>query len=175
MTSRNVLSESLEDYLESIFFTIEKKRAARAKDISKRLQVNASSVTGALHALSDRGFINYAPYDVITLTDKGARAAREIARRHGALRDFFVRVLRVEPEAADEAACRVEHAMPRGILGRLIQFIEFIETCPRGGEAWIQGFEKCRKGGYPPVECEACVARCLASLRDRAATEEESA
>ena len=55
-----VLSASLEDYLKAIFRIVAVKQAARAKDISARLNVSNSSVTGALRTLADRGLINYA-------------------------------------------------------------------------------------------------------------------
>ena len=41
------------------------KGAARVKDISKRLKVSHSSVTGALQVLADRSLVNYAPYDEV--------------------------------------------------------------------------------------------------------------
>ncbi len=81
-TSGVELSASLEDYLEAIFQIVRDKQAARAKDISERLKVRRSSVTGALHALADRELINYAPYDLITLTDKGKIVAQAVVRRH---------------------------------------------------------------------------------------------
>ena len=63
------LSASLEDYLEAIFHIVRKKRAARPKDISRYLDVGNSSVTGALKALKARRLVNYAPYDVVNLTE----------------------------------------------------------------------------------------------------------
>jgi len=53
--TRNVLSASLEDYLEAIYHIVQKKQAARAKDIVQRLRVKNSSVTGAMRALADKG------------------------------------------------------------------------------------------------------------------------
>jgi len=70
MSAEKPLSESLEDYLETILGIVEEKQAAKAKDVSARLGVNASSVTGALHALRERGLINHAPYDIVTLIRK---------------------------------------------------------------------------------------------------------
>ena len=67
------LSASLEDYLEAIFHVVEAKQASRAKDIADRLNVNSSSVTSALHALKERGLVNYEPYDLVTLTPEGLR------------------------------------------------------------------------------------------------------
>lgn len=130
------LSASLEDYLEAIFHVVNAKQAARAKDIADRLNVNSSSVTGALHALKDRALINYEPYDLITLTDHGLRIAREVVRRHEVLRHFFVDVLGISRDEAETAACGMEHAMPPVVFDRLVQFVEFVGTGPTGRLQW---------------------------------------
>ena len=65
------LTSSLEDYLETIYLIISEKEAVRPKDIAKRMNVSNASVTGALKTLANKGMINYAPYDVITLTNEG--------------------------------------------------------------------------------------------------------
>jgi len=125
-----ILSASLEDYLKAIFQITAVKQAARAKDISMRLGVSNSSVTGALRTLADRGLINYAPYDLITLTPIGQAAARDIMRRQEALRDFFTKVLAVDSETAEVGACKMEHEVPPAILERFIQFVDFVDLCP---------------------------------------------
>src|SRR5215471_13821921 len=112
------LSASLEDYLKAILQVVTVKQAARAKDISARLGVTNSSVTGALRMLADRGLINYAPYDLITLTQVGRVAARDVLRRQEVLRDFFVKVLAVDHETAEVGACKMEHEIPPAILER---------------------------------------------------------
>ena len=134
------LSASLEDYLEAIFQLIRQKQTARARDIGRQLKVARSSVTGALHALAERELINYTPYDVITLTDKGRAVAEGVLRRHEVLRDFFIRVLAVPEQAADTTACKMEHAIPDAVLERFVEFVDFVERCPRGGTKWIKGF-----------------------------------
>lgn len=165
------LSASLEDYLEAIYQIARKKSAARAKDISKRLGVNRSSVTGALHSLAERQLINYTPYDFITLTPEGERIAARISRRHTLLRDFFVRILGVEAAEAEESACRMEHAVSETIFDRLAQFVDFIRVCPRLDIQWI------RETGYfcerpESVEsCRLCIKGCLESLEERKATD----
>jgi len=141
------LSASLEDYLEVIFHLEEDKQAARTRDISRRLKVNVSSVTGALQALSQKELVNYSPYEVVTLTEKGKQVARDVVRRHRALRDFFIKVLAVEENVADAGACKMEHAIPRLILERFIEFVEFVEKSPEQGARCIQEFKNyCRQG-----------------------------
>jgi DtxR family Mn-dependent transcriptional regulator len=165
--SSETLSASLEDYLEAIYHIAAAKRVARAKDIVKRLNVGSSSVTGALHALADRELINYVPYDVITLTSNGERVAREIVRKHEVLRDFFVKVLGVEAKDAETGACKMEHAVPRVILERFIEFVEFVEVCPRGGPEWIEIFKHHCRNRTTLGNCEECVEACVEEIRRR--------
>lgn len=167
MTATEELSASMEDYLEAIFHIVREKQAARAKDIAKSLNVNNSSVTGALRSLSEKGFINYAPYDVITLTPKGLLHAEDVVRRHEALMDFFTKVLCVEQSEASDAACKMEHAVSRNIIERLIRFVEFIDICPRGGDALINGFRThCAQDGDFP-RCSDGIQACLEDLQKR--------
>lgn len=134
------LSASQEDYLEAIFHIAAEKQVARAKDIALRLDVRASSVTNALRALSALGLINYAPYDLITLTAAGLTVAREIVDRHEALHHFLVAVLGIEPVEADQAACKMEHTVPKAVIDRLIKYADYVQHCSRGAITWESGF-----------------------------------
>ncbi len=158
------LSASLEDYLEAIFWIVRQKQVARAKDIGDRLDVGRSSVTGALHALAERALINYAPYDLITLTEKGKTIAEDVVRRHEVLRDFFVKVLAVGADDAEAAACKMEHAIPEDVLQRFLAFVEFVDRCPRGGTKWIKGFSNHCEEDKTPGNCEKCVELVLEEI-----------
>ena len=157
-SKKNKLTASQEDYLEAIYHISAKKMSARAKDISRRLDVRASSVTGALRNLSKLGLINYAPYDLITLTDEGKIVAEEIVRRHQALQHFLVNVLGVERQEADEAACRMEHSVPKRIVDRIVKYAEYVEKCPKGGITWNSGFGYYCKHGCTEEDCDQCLS-----------------
>lgn len=161
-----MLSGSLEDYIEAIFHLVTEKRVARARDIAKRLEVKSSSVTGALRALATRKLVNYTPYEVITLTEEGKAVARDVVRRHQVLRDFFVDVLMVDAKAADEAACKIEHAIPRMAFQRLVEYVKFVETCPRSGSRWVKGFGYHCAKDRERENCERCLALTLAEIRE---------
>jgi len=167
MTLIDTLTASLEDYLEAIFHIIAEKQAVRPKDIAKRLKVSNSSVTGALRSLADKGLINYAPYDVISLTPSGKTAAKDVVRRHEVLRDFFVKVLAVEELDADKAACRMEHAISKAILQRFIDFVNFVEVCPRAGAKWIAGFGYYCDHADTQENCEKCISLILEEVRKK--------
>ena len=157
------LTSSLEDYLETIYLIISEKEAVRPKDIAKRMNVSNASVTGALKTLANKGMINYAPYDVITLTNEGRMAAMDVLRRHELLKDFLVKVLGISVEEADKAACAMEHGISVEIIDKLARFAEFIEICPRGGEDWANGkISHCDK----TVSLEVC-QECISSVSDK--------
>jgi len=130
------ISASLEDYLEAIYHTENAKGAARAKDLVQALGVQNSSVTQALRALSERDLVNYAPYDVITLTDPGRIVARDVVKRHTTMKAFLTRVRGLPDDAADEGACRMEHNISGEILDRLVKFVEYFEQCPLANVRW---------------------------------------
>ena len=167
MADRAALSSNMEDYLEAIFHISSEKQAARAKDIADRLKVNKSSVTGALRSLSEKGYVNYAPYDLITLTDKGKILAEDVVRRHETLKDFFIKILLLEEEDAEVASCKIEHAISEKILDRIINFVEFMEICPRGGQEWIRGFRRHCENGDTSIRCASSIAKCFRDLDKR--------
>jgi DtxR family Mn-dependent transcriptional regulator len=133
--------------------------------------VNRSSVTGALHALAERQLINYAPYDIATLTSEGERVAAGISHRHVVLKEFLVDVLGVDGVEAEESACRIEHVVSETILDRLAGFVDFIKICPRLDINWTEatGYfcERSERSERPgsAEECERCIHRCLNELR----------
>lgn len=159
------LSASLEDYLQAVFRIQAAKQAARPTDIAVAVGVNNSSVTGALRTLSSRGLVNYAPYDVITLTAEGRRVAEEIVRRHDVLIRFFTDVLKADADEAEATACRVEHVISADILDRMVRFVEFLELCPRAGREWIREFwDRCGRGDAFEA-CETCAAEMEEKIR----------
>ena len=155
-----VLSASLEDYIEAIYHIITKKQVARSKDIAACLDVSRASVTEALRTLSKKGLINYAPYEPITLTAIGNNTAEDVIFRHDALKRFFIEVLAIDPQTAEEGACKVEHAAPPEVIQRMIAFIDFLRVCPRGGDDLLGGFADYCKRGTTRNNCDECVSSC---------------
>ena len=162
------LTRSLEDYLETILTLEAEHKAARAKDIAERMEVKRGTVTGALKSLAEKGLIHYEPYRAITLTPRGARIAREVRRRHGVIKAFLQRVLLLDDPVAEDNACRMEHAMDRAAVDRLVQFIDYIHQCPRTGEDWIQAFVNFFSRDTPKTDqCKACLEACVERYRER--------
>jgi len=136
------LSASLEDYLEAIFNLADESEGARSKDIAEALSVARSSVTGALQALREKGLANYRPYGCITLTESGQARAAEVVRKHNILKSFFVNVLGVDADVAQQAACKAEHALGPEIISRLLSFIKYVTESHRNGRDVAEEFRQ---------------------------------
>ncbi|MBT8764262.1 metal-dependent transcriptional regulator [Desulfohalobiaceae bacterium Ax17] len=158
------LSPSLEDYLEIIFLLESTKSEARPKDIANRLGVQRASVTGALRSLAEKRLINYQPYSSVTLTPEGFRLAARIVHRHKVLTEFLEKFLGLPSDVAEANACRMEHHIDDEALERLIQFIQFVQNCPRTGDDWLKAFTRLCSDPGKCSNCQACVQKCLDAL-----------
>lgn len=105
-----VLTESVEDYLESILVLSTKLPYVRSVDVASHLGFSKPSVSHAVRLLAEEGFIEVNEKKQLTLTEKGAKAAESTYQRHL----FFTEMLTnigVDPQVAAEDACRMEHCI----------------------------------------------------------------
>jgi len=129
------LSQSLEDYLKSIYIVSLEKKIARVKDLVNRLGVKSSSVIGALKKLVAKGYVEHEHYGHIELTKAGKERAKILYERHTTLTQFFSDVLNVDEKTAEEDACRIEHDLTEESYGKIIKLlghiISLVETDPK--------------------------------------------
>jgi DtxR family Mn-dependent transcriptional regulator len=140
MSEQMDLSESMENYLETILNLEKTNKVARAKDIADQLKLKRGTVSGALKVLKEKSLINYSPYSFITLTPEGKKIAELIHQRHEVLNDFLRNVLQIDADKADKVACRMEHAIDEDTLERLVAFIEYMTSCPRSENSLLDSF-----------------------------------
>jgi DtxR family Mn-dependent transcriptional regulator len=158
------LTSAMEDYLETIFHLEQERRIARVRDIAKRLGVKMSSVSSALKSLSSKGLIEYDPHQYITLTKKGLLKAKEIVRKHQVLKRFFVQVLSLDEEIAEDNACRLEHHLDPRVIDKLVDFVDYAQMCPVDQTRWINGVAE---------DCEDCM-KCLEEAKKRVLAKEKA-
>lgn len=160
---REGLSESLEDYLETIYNLVRDRKVARVKEIAKDRGVKMASVTTAMHRLSEMGFIQYKQREFIELTPEGEEMARRTMARHDLLVRFFTEILQVSLERAVSDACAVEHALSYESVDRIVRLFEFMTCCPKGKNDFLKNFHQCSliHPELPPCErdCELCKPR----------------
>jgi len=138
-----VLSSALEDYLETIYQLIDQQRFARVKEIAHARKVKPGSVSQALKRLSDMGLVTYTRREYIGLTPEGEREALRVITRHQLLKRFFLEILDMPVDAAEEQACVMEHTLANEGLDRLVRFFEFIAICPMKPPGFFEKFHRC--------------------------------
>lgn len=124
---KKILTQSLEEYLETIFIISKKKKIVRVKDLVNRLNVKSASVIGALKKLTKNNYVNHEHYGYIELTSKGLKRAAKIYEKHKILYKFLTDVLNVSEEIAEKDACMIEHHISNETLKKIIKFVESIE------------------------------------------------
>lgn len=72
------LTSNMEDYLEAVSLCANEAGIARVSDIRDMLGVKTPSVTGAVKALTEAGYMVHQPYKGIELTAKGAAPLRTL-------------------------------------------------------------------------------------------------
>ena len=120
------LSESLEDYLETIAHLIKIEGHAHTKKIAESLNVKMPSVTAALRQLANLGYIQYNTHFPVELTAEGRRVADKVIRRHEILSRFFAGILGLHSQQATETACRMEHVVDDIAIERFVMFSDAI-------------------------------------------------
>ncbi|MHC4941403.1 MAG: metal-dependent transcriptional regulator [Planctomycetota bacterium] len=143
---RPVLTESLEDYLETIYVLVRDRKVARVKEIAKARGVRMASVTTAMHRLSEMELIHYNQREFIELTTEGEEMARRIMARHDLLIRFFTEILHVPTEIAETDACAVEHNLSDESVDRMVRFFEYLRQCPKGEKGqkdFLDSFHNC--------------------------------
>ena len=104
------IQKSSEDYLETMLMMQTKHGYVRSVDVAEHLGVTKPSVTYATKRLRENGYIEMDKDGLITLTDSGMQIAAKMLQRHHTLTNFLVD-LGVDPETAEEDACKMEHVI----------------------------------------------------------------
>ncbi len=121
------MTQSLEDYLETIHILICDTGSACVRDVAKTLSVKMPSVVKAIHELKKMELVKQEPYGPIELTEKGRRLAHGVLDKHELLRGFLMK-LGVCRKIADRDACRMEHILSAETLDRIREFSQTKKT-----------------------------------------------
>ena len=117
------LHRSGEDYLEAILILEHKRGYVRSLDVAQQLSVTKPSVSNATRLLKEGGFLTMDEEKLIHLTELGREVAESIYERHCILTEGLI-FLGVEPETAEQDACRIEHDLSRQSFEKLKEYWE---------------------------------------------------
>ena len=92
-------------------------------DIATLLQVSKPSVNKAMGVLKEAGYIRQEVYGTIHLTPSGREYAEKVYSRHVLFKRFFVEVLGIDEQTAEEDACHMEHCVSDKTMSKLRVFL----------------------------------------------------
>ena len=116
---------SHEDYLEAmVMLGGDPKTPVRSVDIANKLGVSKASVSKAINALKDNGYVVQPYYGDITLTQAGLEYGKSVLERHKLLTDFLNKALGIPEDVAEEEACLMEHAISDESFEKWVTYIK---------------------------------------------------
>jgi DtxR family Mn-dependent transcriptional regulator len=124
------MSASTEEYLEALYTLTQDGESASTSDMSKRLQIAPASVTEMFKKLAEKGYVNYLPYQGVTLTPKGFEIAEKITRKHRLLERFLHDTLHIGNDKVHNEACAMEHTLSDETERALCQTLKSPAKCP---------------------------------------------
>lgn len=151
------MSISTEEYLEALY-SLTSAEPATTSSISRKLHIAPASVTEMMQKLADEGYVNYKPYQGVTLTSKGFEIAEKMTRKHRLLERFLHDVLHIGNDKVHKEACELEHGLSDETARALCQTLKAPDKCPDDGKvipACDLGFsscDECRKWGRDSIE-----------------------
>jgi DtxR family Mn-dependent transcriptional regulator len=123
------VSDSAENYLESIYVLRKKSDCVRSIDIVRFLGFSKPSVSIAMRKLRESGHIKVSDKGCITLLPKGEVIAKETYKRHVLMRSFLMHI-GVSPDTADEDACKMEHVISKETFEAMQEYAKNIGLFP---------------------------------------------
>ena len=118
------MTDSLEEYLYTIYYLIKKEGVARVTDIAKQMEVTKASTNNALNILKEQGLINYEKYKEITITEHGLARAKYIERRHELFRKFLRDIIKTDEGLVELETEKLAHCISCHTSAKLEKFIE---------------------------------------------------
>lgn len=137
------LSRSVEDYLRLIYELSHDGEVVSVSTLAGRLGISAPSVTGMAKRLAGTGLVDRAPYQGLSLTREGRKAALGVVRRHRLIELYLVETLGYSWDKVHEEADNLEHAASECFVDRL---------------EWLLGYPEADAHGFPIPTREGKVA-----------------
>lgn len=116
------IHESAENYLEAILMLKNKNGYVRSIDIANKLSVTKPSVSVAMKAFREDGYINMDETGCIVLTDKGREIAEKVYERHQVIAGMLM-AIGVDEKTAYEDSCKIEHDISDTSFNMLKKFM----------------------------------------------------
>jgi Mn-dependent DtxR family transcriptional regulator len=115
------ISHAMEDYLEMICRHTGSGEYLRVNRLASLLNVTPPSASKMAARLKESGMVDFEPYGLITLTDKGRELGEYLLRRHEIVSRFFCWVNHTQSEL--ELAEKIEHYLDRRTVENMARLL----------------------------------------------------
>jgi DtxR family transcriptional regulator, Mn-dependent transcriptional regulator len=126
------LSESVQDYLKTIYELHHDHTRATTNALASRLRVEAASVTGMLKKLAEMKLVDYVPYQGAQLTPSGEKIALEVIRHHRLLELYLMEAMGYSWDQVHSEADRLEHAISEEFEDKIATLLGDPKIDPHG-------------------------------------------
>lgn len=126
--NKNLLTPSMEDYLEMVYRCSLKNTYIRLNLIAQMLNVKDSSASKMMKKLGELSLINYEKYGLITLTDKGKELGEFLFKRHNIIEAFLENITQKSNSLLETEL--IEHVISTETVEDLRIFNEFLKLYP---------------------------------------------
>lgn len=125
-------TETVEDYLKTIYGLCAPARPATTSGLAARLEVAPASVSAMLHRLEECGLVEHTGRGQVVLTGHGERHALSIVRRHRLLETFLHRSLGLGRAEVHAEAELLEHGLSERVETLIDAALGYPDRDPHG-------------------------------------------
>ena len=140
----NLLTPSMEDYLEMVYRLSRDKGYTRISDLASALNVQPPSATNMVQKLSETPYLKYERYGLVKLTESGEEVGKYLLKRHEILEEFL-RIIGVEEGILQETE-KIEHNVSPGTMEKIIVLVHFFKEHPDCQRAFHVFQKQCLPG-----------------------------
>lgn len=127
-----MVSQSIEDYLKTIYKLGRSGERVTTSAIAERLQVSPASVTNMIKKLADMNLLTHEPYRGVTLTRAGEKIALETIRHHRLLELYLAEALGISWDKVHDEAEKLEHVLSEELEAAIADALDHPLTDPHG-------------------------------------------
>ena len=123
--NEEILSSSMEDYIEMICRLSEKSDEVRVSELSSALNVQPPSTTKMIRRLAKENYVTYERYGFIKLTEKGREVGSKLLERHRIIFEFL-ECIGVKENILEQTE-KIEHAVNNDVLEKINELTKVLK------------------------------------------------
>ena len=127
-----MLSESMQDYLKTIYEIVQNGDRATTNALADSLGVTAASVTGMLKKLAELNLVEYERYQGVMLTNAGQKIALSVVRHHRLIELYLTEAMGFSWDRVHDEADRLEHAISEEFVDKVSDILGNPQRDPHG-------------------------------------------